>query len=110
MGSTAQIFSFPIKPGLNCFSSANGTEKNIQNGDKAEHWPYLEHQYGNHALKATEASECFHSQQQSAGEVYHANNEIQARTIHLIFEGLRKESGIEDRHWCQRDLLWTSSF
>lgn len=48
---------------------------------KAEPQPYLEHQYEIHALKAAGASECFHSQQQSVVEVFHANNEIEARMI-----------------------------
>jgi len=70
----------------------------MQNSDKAEPLPYLEHQYVIHALKATEASECFHSQQQSVVEVFHANNEIQTRMIYLISEGSSKESGIEGRY------------
>lgn len=80
-GSKAQSFWFPIPLVLNCLSPANCTKKLIKSSWKAEPQPYLEHQYEIHALKATEASECFHSQQQSGVEVFHANKEIQARII-----------------------------
>lgn len=46
-----------------------------RNGNKSEFLLCLGHQYGIRALEATEASECFHSQQQWVVEVFHANNE-----------------------------------